>query len=151
MSIPFHPSSFVPILVIAVISACASSSTIGSQKASVAPLFRVCELQSGPSSGAQATFDDRHPLLTVSSIRSISLRKDRRSVLVRLNDADARAFATLTRAFRNRLLLLEAGADAVEVMHVTAPIEDGFLTFDDQDNPAIAGYLRRRFHLAEVR
>jgi len=71
-------------------------------------------------------------------------KKELRIVLC---DKDAKAFAELTH--ENPYMFLLAGDNTSGVtMHITAPIEDGGITFSDRNySLPVAAYLRKRFNL----
>lgn len=107
--------------------------------------------QAGRDAPAGVTFDDKHPLLVVRSVRDLRLARDGKGVLITLMSVDAGKFAEITRNYNQGLLLLEAENRVLEAMHVTAPITDGIIGFKYPDEAAVAEYLRRRFRLAEFK
>jgi len=92
------------------------------------------------------TFDRRKPLLSITSVRQLSVHRDGRGVTILLNDKDRRRYAQLTRQFKGRQLICVAAADVIGVGIVTSPTENGTIEFSDAGNTGqIAKYLRRRF------
>jgi len=115
------------------------------------PLLQVFEPLPAKADKAQMTWDEKHPLLTVFVVSDLLLAKDQKGVLLGLNEKDTKAFAGLTQRFNGRLLILKTADDAFEVMHITAPIEDGYIGFKHPEAAAVAEYLRRRFRIAEFK
>ena len=91
------------------------------------------------------------PLLVISSVRDLRLARDNKGVLLGFTEADTKIFAELTRRFNRKYLVVAATDDTMEMIHITAPIEDGYLGFKHPEADAMAEYLRRRFHLAEFK
>jgi preprotein translocase subunit SecD len=92
------------------------------------------------------TFDQRKPLLTITSVRQLTPTRYGRGVTVVLNEKDRQRYADLTRRFRGRLLICVAASNVISVGVVTSPIENGILEFSDaQGTGDVAKYLRRRF------
>jgi tetratricopeptide (TPR) repeat protein len=87
-------------------------------------------------------------LLAVWSVQDLILASDNKGVTLGFNERDAKAFGELTRRF-NRRYLIAATGDKMEVMHILAPIDDGYLRFDKAEDVDIAEYLRRRFRIGE--
>jgi len=116
-----------------------------------APVFQVFELLPSSSERPEVAFDERRPLLTVRSIREVKADYEHTTVKVTLTENDTRAFASLTRQFTGRLLLLRANETAMEVMRITGPIEDGELSFDPVRDAPMFDYLSDRFRLAPQR
>jgi hypothetical protein len=119
------------------------------------PLFRIFQAlpkdeqkKSGPP---QLTFDPKHPLLVVWSVRDLKIGPDHKSVLLVLTEKDRKIFAALTHKYNHSLLLLEAQGDVLEAIQITQPLENGVLEFSYPDDAATAQYLRRRFKLGEFR
>ena len=115
------------------------------------PLFEVFAPIPMKADYPKVTFDDKQPLLTVFAVRDLILAGDQKGVMLGLNDKDAITFAALTHKYNDQLLILKATDTAVEVMHITAPIEDGYIGFKHPESAALAEYLRRRFHIAEFK
>jgi hypothetical protein len=94
------------------------------------------------------TFDQRKPLLTITSFRQIISNRDGRGVTIVLNEKDRQRYAELTRKFKGRLLICIALSDVISVGIVTSPTENGMIEFSDaRDTGHIAKYLRLRFSL----
>jgi hypothetical protein len=91
------------------------------------------------------------PLLTVWSVRDLILARDGKGVMLGLTESDTKKFAELTRRFDKRYLIVAATDEIMEVLHITAPIEDGCVGFKHPAKAPIAEYLRRRFHIAEFK
>lgn len=92
------------------------------------------------------TFNQRKPLLTITSVRQLSPSRDGRGVTIVLNEKDSKRYAELTRQFKDRLLICVAASDVISVGVVTSPTENGMIEFSDaRDTGHIAKYLRRRF------
>jgi hypothetical protein len=91
------------------------------------------------------------PLLIISSVRDLILAKDNKSVMLGLTEVDTKKFAEMTRRFDQKYLVVAATDDTMEVIHITAPIEDGYISFKHPEAAAMAEYLRQRFHLAEFK
>jgi hypothetical protein len=119
------------------------------------PLFQIFEPipqeAKGKSGLPSYTFDPKRPLLAVSTVRDLILAHDNKGVMLGLNANDTKAFAAITRKYNGRLLILVTTDNLIEAMHITAPIEDGYLGFKHPDQGAIAEYLRMRFHIAEFK
>ena len=94
------------------------------------------------------TFDQRKPLLTITSVRQLIPNRDGRGVTIVLNEKDKKRYAELTRQFRGRLLICVAASDVISVGAVTSPTENGMIEFgDSHDTGHVAKYLRRRFRI----
>jgi hypothetical protein len=92
------------------------------------------------------TFDQRKPLLTITSVRQVIPNRDGRGVTIVLNEKDKKRYAELTRQFKGRLLICVAASDVISVGVVTSPTENGMIEFGDARNTGhVAKYLRRRF------
>ena len=92
------------------------------------------------------TFNQRRPLLTITSIRQLIPNRDGRGVTIVLNEKDKQRYAELTRRFKGRLLICVAAPDVISLGLVTSPTENGLIEFSDaQDTEHVAKYLRRRF------
>ena len=119
------------------------------------PLFRIFASipMAAPVDAArpQFTFDDRHPLLVVSSVGDLLLARDNKGVLIILTPDDAKKLAAITRKYNDALLFLEADGQILQVMHITAPITDGIVGFKYPQEKQVAQYLRRRFRIAEFK
>src|SRR4029077_11067890 len=70
-------------------------------------------------------------LLTINSVRSISLESDGKSVTIELNDADKQRFAELTRQSEGKLLFCQASAKPLVggIGLISAPTESGIIEF----------------------
>jgi hypothetical protein len=100
----------------------------------------------GHEDAPNLTFDQRKPLLTITSVRQFSVHRDGRGVTILLNENDRQRYAELTRQFQGRQLICVAAADVISVGIVTSPTENGMIEFSDAlDTGHIAKYLRRRF------
>ena len=129
-------------LAFVVVLACAGGQT------QARPIFQVFELLPSRSDSPEVAFDENRPLLTVRSIRDVKADYEHSSVRVTLKGNDAKAFASLTREFTGRLLLLRATETAMEVMRITGPMENGKLSFDALKDAPLFDYLSERFRLA---
>jgi hypothetical protein len=117
------------------------------------PLFRIFATNPAKGDGAQRgiSFDDKHPLLVIWAVGDLRLGPDRKAVLVILTNDDARKFSKLTRKYNQGVLVLEGDGRVLEVMQVTAPVDNGTLEFKYPDDAAVAEYVRKRFRMAEFR
>ena len=92
------------------------------------------------------TFNQRKPLLTVTSVRQLIPSRDGRGLTIVLNEKDRQRYADVTRQFRGRMRICVAASDVISVGVVTSPTENGMIEFSDaRDTGNIAKYLRRRF------
>ena len=92
------------------------------------------------------TFDQRKPLLTITSVRQLIPNRDGRGVTIVLNEKDRQRYAKLTRQFKGRLLICVAASEVISLGVVTSPTENGMIEFSDaRDTGHVAKYLRRRF------
>jgi hypothetical protein len=102
--------------------------------------------KAGHTDAPNFTFDQRKPLLTITSIQQLIPNRDGRGVTVVLNEKDKQRYAEITRQFKGRLLICVAASDVIGVGVVTSPTENGMIEFSDaRDTGHIAKYLRRRF------
>ena len=102
----------------------------------------------GHEDAPNLTFNQRKPLLTITSVRQLIPSRDGRGVTIILNEKDRQRFAELTRQFKGRMLICVAASDVISVGVVTSPIENGMIEFSDaRDTGHIAKYLRRRFRM----
>jgi hypothetical protein len=102
--------------------------------------------RAGHEDAPNFTFDQRKPLLTITSVRQLIPNRDERGVAIVLNEKDKKRYAELTRQFKGRLLICVAAADVISLGTVTSPTENGMIEFTDaRDTGHIAKYLRRRF------
>ena len=91
------------------------------------------------------TFDERQPLLTITSVRQLFVHRDGKGVTIALNDKDRQRYAELTNRSKGRLLIC-VGQGVVSVVQITSPTENGMIEFSDANSTGhIAKYLRRRF------
>ena len=118
------------------------------------PLFRIYEPKF-TSLGSEAQIPKANykepPLLVIRAVRDLILAADQKGVMIGLTAADTQKFAQLTHQFDKRYLILIATDSIGEVMHITAPIEDGYIGFKYPEAAPIAEYLRRRFRIAEFK
>lgn len=120
-------------------------------RAQAAPVFQVFELLPNRSAPSEVAFDERRPLLTVRSVQDVKADYVHSTVKVTLKENDTKAFASLSRQFTGRLLLLKSPGTAMEVMRITGPIEDGQFSFDPVNDLPMFEYLSGRFGLAPER
>ena len=100
----------------------------------------------GHEDAPNLTFDQRKPLLTITSVRQLIPSRDGRGVTIVLNEKDKKRYAELTRQFKGRLLICVAASDVISVGVVASPTENGMIEFSDaHDTGHVAKYLRRRF------
>jgi hypothetical protein len=140
-------------LVALIIFFSALAATLGDLKPSdsSAPILQYfAPVQIAPRAGHEDapnfTFDQRKPLLTITSVRQLIPNRDERGVTIVLNEKDKKRYAELTRQFKGRLLICVAAADVISLGTVTSPTENGMIEFTDaRDTGHIAKYLRRRF------
>ena len=131
----------------------ASAATFGDLKPtdSSAPVLQYFEpVQIAPRPGHEDapnfTFDQRKPLLTITSVRQLIPNRDGRGVTIVLNEKDRQRYAKLTRQFKGRLLICVAASEVISLGVVTSPTENGMIEFSDaRDTGHVAKYLRRRF------
>ena len=104
----------------------------------------------GHTDAPNFTFDQRKPLLTITSVRQVIPHRDGKGVTIVLNEKDKQRYAELTRRFKSRLLICVAAADVISIEHITSPAENGMIEFSDAHYTGqIAKYLRRHFSLPE--
>ncbi|XHR30912.1 MAG: hypothetical protein ACFUZC_10175 [Chthoniobacteraceae bacterium] len=115
------------------------------------PLFQIFEPIMMKADHPKATWDDKCPLLAVFSVRDLILAKDQKGVMLGLNEKDTKAFAELTKKYTDKFLILKTSGGALEFMHITAPIIDGYIGFKYPESESVAEYFRRRFHIAEFK
>lgn len=143
--------SFVAVTIIFV----ALSAALGDLKPSdsSAPVLQYfAPVQIAPRPGHEDapnfTFDQRKPLLTITSVRQLIPGRDGRGVTIVLNEKDKQRYAELTRQFNGRLLICVAASDVISVAMVSSPTENGMIEFSDaRDTGHVAKYLRRRFRM----
>jgi hypothetical protein len=149
-----RPPTFCAFVAPLILSAAAHGADI-TPADTTTPLFRIfAPIPMKPADNTirtQLTFDDKHPLLVVHSVRDLRLARDNKGVLITLKSADAKKFAEITRKYDQGLLLFEADRRVLEAMHITRPIVDGIIGFKHPDEGAVAEYLRRRFRIAEFK
>ncbi len=117
------------------------------------PLFQVFEPipKQGTDNVPSFTFDPKHPLLTVTTVRDLILAHDDKGVMLGLNAKDTKVFTKLTHQYNGRYLILIATDDVGQVLHITGPIEDGYIGFKHPESANFAQYLRKRFRIAEFK
>src|SRR5438034_9206853 len=94
------------------------------------------------------TFDQRKPLLTITSVRQLIPNRDGKGVTIVLNEKDKQRYAELTRQFKGRLLICVAADNVISIGMITSPTENGMIEFSDaRFTGNIAKYLRRRFDM----
>ena len=141
------------LLVALTIFSSALTATLGDLKPvdSSAPILQYfTPIQIAPRPGhADApnfTFDERKPLLTITSVRQLLIHRDGKGVTIVLNDKDKQRYAELTRRFKGRLLICVGQRDIVSIGEITSPTENGMIEFSDARYTGdVAKYLRRRF------
>ena len=102
--------------------------------------------RTGHSDAPNFTFDQRKPLLTITSVRQLIPLRNGKGVTIVLNEKDKQRYAELTRRFKGRLLICVAAADVISIEQITSPAENGMIEFSDARYTGhIAKYLRRRF------
>ena len=100
----------------------------------------------GHEDAPNLTFDQRKPLLSITSVRQLFVHRDGNGITILLNEKDRKRYAELTRQYKGRQLICVAAADVISVGTVTSPMENGMIEFSDaRDTEHIAKYLRRRF------
>ena|ERR1700686_614576 len=111
------------------------------------PLFKLYEMILLPHKGS-----DPHThqmklgklLLSVHTLRDLHLFPDGSGVQATLSEKDTRTFARLTHTL-DYIILLCGDQKSSVVMHITAPIDDGVITFTDANySTHVGGYLLRR-------
>jgi len=104
--------------------------------------------RTGHSDAPNFTFDQRKPLLTITSVRQLIPLRDRKGVTIVLNEKDKQRYAELTRRFKGRLLICVAADNVISIGMITSPTENGMIEFSDaRFTGNIAKYLRRRFDM----
>jgi hypothetical protein len=102
--------------------------------------------RAGHEDAPNLTFDQRKPLLTITSIRQLFVHRDGKGVTILLNEKDRKRYAELTRQFKGRQLICVAAVDVISIEQITSPAENGMIEFSDASYTGrIAKYLRRRF------
>src|ERR1700739_111755 len=74
-------------------------------------------------------FNQRKPLLTITSVRQLIPGRDGRGVTIVLNEKDRQRYAEVTRQFRGRMLICVGASDVISVGVVTSPTENGMIEF----------------------
>lgn len=115
------------------------------------PVFRIFAPVPMKGDQSQLTFDEAQPLLVIRGVRDLRLANDRKGVQITLNAQDARTFAILTRKYRGNVLLLESKGRVLEALQITAPVDNGLISFKYPDDAAVAEYLRKRFRIGEFK
>ena len=131
----------------------ALAATLGDLKPrdSSAPILQYfAPIQIAPRPGHEdapnLTFDQRKPLLTITSVHQLFVHRDGRGVTILLNEKDRNRYAELTRQFNGRQLICVAAANVISIEQITAPAENGMIEFSDAHYTGhVAKYLRRRF------
>ena len=114
------------------------------------PLLQIfASRQSGSQNPGKLIFDGRKPLLSVYTVHDLILFRDKKGVMLGLNNEDRKAFAALTRKYNGKTLILQTGDKSITALHILAPMMDGYIGFKYPVEAKVAEYLRRRFHLAE--
>jgi hypothetical protein len=90
------------------------------------------------------TFDDTKPLLKIFDVSEKRLGRDNKGVLLRFTDRDTQTFAALTSKYSGKYLIVVASDDVMEMLHITAPIDDGYLGFKGPEEEPMAAYLRSK-------
>src|SRR5213079_211292 len=133
----------------------ALAATLGDLKPSdsSAPILQYfAPVQMAPRPGHEDapnfTFDQRKPLLTITSVRQLIPLRDRKGVTIVLNEKNKQRYAELTRRFKGRLLICVAADNLISIGVITSPTENGMIEFSDaRFTGNIAKYLRRRFDM----
>jgi hypothetical protein len=111
------------------------------------PLFELYEMKLLPHKGPDPHTHQMELgklLLSVHTLRDLRLLPDGSGVQVTLNEKDTRTFARLTHTLDYMILLCGDQQSSV-VMHISAPIDDGVVTFTDANySTHVGGYLLRR-------
>ncbi|HVN96172.1 MAG TPA: hypothetical protein VMT62_07070 [Syntrophorhabdaceae bacterium] len=115
------------------------------------PIFRIFEGIPKESERLSFAIDDKKPLLVVSTITDLILAQDGKGVLIRLNEKDTKTFAEITRKFQDKILFVQCTDSLLEGMHITAPIEDGYIGWQYPQSAKVAEYLRKRFRVGEFK
>ena len=111
------------------------------------PLFELYEMQLLPH-----TSSDPHTLqmkfgkllLSVHTLRDLRLLPGGSGVQIALNEKDTRTFAQLTHTLEYMILLC-GDQKSSSTMHISAPIDDGVITFTAANySTHVGGYLLRR-------
>ena len=111
-----------------------------------APLFQLYEMKLLPHKGSDPHTHQMKAeklLLSVFTLRDLLPLPD--GARVTLTQKDARTFARLTHT-HDYIILVTPDPNAGVVMHISAPIEDGVITFSPSSYSAeVARYIRSRF------
>jgi hypothetical protein len=111
------------------------------------PLFELYEMELLPHQGPDPHTHQMKAgklLLSVHTLRDLRLLLDGSGVQAKLNEKDTRTFAQLTHTL-DYIILLCGDEQSSVVMHITAPIDDGVMTFTDANySTHVGGYLLRR-------
>jgi hypothetical protein len=111
------------------------------------PLFQLYEMQlSPPKESDPHTLQMKleKVLLTVFTLRDLRFSRGKSGAQAILNRKDARIFSQLTRT-HDYLVLVAGDQKTSVVMHITAPIDDGVISFTAANyGTDVARYLRRR-------
>jgi len=111
------------------------------------PLFELYEMKLLPHKGPGPHTHQMELgklLLSVYTLRDLRLLPDGSGVQATLNEKDTRTFARLTHTL-DYIILLSGDQESSVVMHISAPIDDGVITFTDANySTLVGGYLLRR-------
>jgi len=111
------------------------------------PLFELYEMILLPHTGSDPHMHHMKLgklLLDVHTLRDLRLLPEGSGVQATLNEKDTRIFGRLTHTHDYMILLCGDQKSSV-VMHISAPIDDGVMTFTDANYSArVGGYLLRR-------
>jgi hypothetical protein len=111
-----------------------------------APLFKI---SATTLKGDVFSTESKEPLLVVSSLADLTLDPDGKSVLIRLNERDARIFAELTKKIQGGYLLIECTDTIPQPIRILTPVEDGQIQFRYPYAELAAEYFRKRFRIGE--
>ena len=110
--------------------------------------FELIPTNPDPANPKRPSYKIGRLLLTIHSVRSVTVLADGKTVRVTLNDADRNEFAELTRKFTGGLLFCQVSQNPVVggIGLISAPTEDGVIEFSTaRYSGDIADYLRHRF------
>ena len=122
-----------------------------SDAANDSPVLQYFELVpkvADPSRPDVPNFSIGKLLLSINSIRNVSLEADGKSITLVLNDADKQRFAELTHKYEGKLLFCQVSAKPLVggIALISAPTEDGVIEFSEaRYSGNIADYLHHRF------
>ena len=130
------------------------TSTVAGSEPSInseAPILEYRELittNSPPDHPNMPGFKIGKTLLTIQSVRSVTVSADGKTVTVVLNDNDRNNFAELTRKHQNGVLFIQVSKKPFigGIGLFSSPTEDGVIEFGEaRHSGEIAEYLRHRF------